>query len=303
MVGTRPKPNTESVCVILVNWNSWPDTVACLESCAALTYPNVEIVVVDNGSADDSVVRLGERFPDLRVVETGANLGFAAANNVGMRAALSGGAEYVWLLNNDTVVDPSALSELVDALRTDRGAGIACSRIYYLNEPNRLWFAGGCLSAWSGWALHRGVDQIDHGQYDEVEEVDFATGCSLLARAAAVAACGPMAEDYFLYWEDVEWCVRARRAGWRVVYAPRSRVWHKVGGSSADGSGRVHWRYEGRNRLRFYAKHRPWALGWVAPATLASALYLAARGRPGDGLALLQGSLDACRGRRGALRT
>lgn len=302
MTDVRPQLAAESVCVILVNWNGWRDTIECLESCAGLSYPHVEIIVVDNGSTDDSIVRLRERYPQLRVIGTGANLGFAAANNVGMHAALELGAAYVWLLNNDTVVDPEALSELVDVIRGDPTAGIACSKIYYLDAPDRLWFAGGRLSPWSGWALHRGVGEIDQTQYDETSEVDFATGCSLLACAAVVVACGPMAEDYFLYWEDADWCLRARHAGWRVVYVPRSRVWHKVGGSLSSKSRHLHWRYEGRNRLLFTLRHRPQALGWIALTTPLSALYLVARRRPRDGLCLLQGALDALRGRKGAIR-
>jgi len=295
-------PHTELVCLILVNWNGWRDTVECLESCAELTHPRLEIVVVDNGSTDDSVARLRERYPELHLIETRANLGFAAASNVGMHAALTMGADHLWLLNNDTVVDRGALSELLVVMRADPSVGIAGSKIYFADRPETLWFAGGRVSQLSGWALHRGIEEADEGQYEEAAEVDFATGCSLLARARAVASLGPMTEDFFLYWEDVDWCARAHGAGWRVVYAPRSRVWHKVGGSLTSRQRHLHWRYEGRNRLHFYRRHMPWALGWVAMLTPLSALYLVARGRPRDGLALVRGSLDACLGRRGPIR-
>lgn len=303
MNGARSKPHPRVVCIVLVNWNGWRDTAACLESCARLSYECHVVIVVDNGSTDDSVVQLRQHYPDLHLIETGANLGFAAANNVGMHTALAMGADYVWLLNNDTVVDPDALSALMDVMREDPSVGIAGSKIYYLDRPDTLWFAGGRLSLLSGWPLHRGTDEVDKGQFEETVDVDFATGCSLLARAAAVASLGPMVENYFLYWEDVDWCGRARHGGWRVVYVPESRIWHKVGGSAASRNQRLQWRYQGRNRLLFYWRHRPLALGWIALSTPLSALYLVARGRPRDGLALVQGALDACRGRKGVIRS
>lgn len=302
MTGTQHGSSEELVCVILVNWNGWRDTVRCLESCAQLSYPHFEIIVVDNGSTDDSVDRLRDRFPQLRLIETGANLGFAGGNNVGIRAAGGLGAAYIWLLNNDTVVDPDSLSALVDVVRADATVGFATSRIYYLDQPRTLWHAGGFLSPIWGWSVHRGVDEIDEGQYDEITAVDFATGCSLLARASTVRSIGPMDEAYFLYWEDVDWSARARRADWRVVYVPGSRIWHKLGGSTASGRRHIQWRFEGRNRLRFYRRHRPGVLPWIFLNTLLNALYLVARGRPRDGCALLQGVVDAVRGRMGIIR-
>ena len=273
-------PSEDLVCIILVNWNGRRDTLQCLESCARLTYPHVEMIVVDNGSSDDSVKWLRARFPHLRLIETGANLGFAAGNNAGMHAALGMGAAYIWLLNNDTVVDPASLGALVDAMRADASVGLAASKIYYQDKPGTLWYAGGYLSPLWGWSLHRGADEPDDGQYDSLTAVDFATGCSLFARARAVQAIGPMDESYFLYWEDIDWSARARRAGWRVVYVPGSRIWHKLGASTPRGGRHARWRYEGRNRLLFYRRHRPAALPRITLSTLLNAVYLVARGRP-----------------------
>jgi len=295
------EPSEDLVCVVLVNWNGWRDTLQCLESCERLAYPHFEVIVVDNGSTDDSVARLRSRFPDLRLIETGANLGFAGGNNAGMYAALGMGAAYVWLLNNDTVIDPASLGALVDAVRADATVGLAASKIYYQDKPDTLWYAGGYLSPLWGWSRHRGADEPDEGQYDALTVVEFATGCSLLARAGAVTSIGPMDESYFLYWEDIDWSARARRAGWRVVYVPGSRVWHKLGGSKPGGGRHMRWRYEGRNRLLFYRRHRRPALAWITLSTLLNAVYLVARGRPRDGLALLRGVCDAARGRTGVV--
>lgn len=301
MTSIQQEPSEALVCVILVNWNGWQDTLACLDSCARLTYPHLEIVVVDNGSTDDSVDRLRKRFPDLRLIETGANLGFAGGNNAGMHAALARGASYIWLLNNDTIVDAASLTALVDTLRDDPSVGLAASKIYFQDRPGTLWYAGGYLSKIWGWSMHRGVDEPDTGQYDTLASVDFATGCSVLARASAVTAIGPMDESYFLYWEDIDWSVRARRAGWRVVYVPGSHIWHKLGGSTPSRDRRVQWRYEGRNRLLFYRRHRPCAVPWITLSSLLNAAYLFARGRPRDGLSLAQGVLAAAHGRTGTM--
>ena len=302
MTRVQQDPKADLVGVILVNWNGWRDTRECLESCARLAYPDFEVIVVDNGSTDDSVTRLRERFPELRLIETGANLGFAGGNNAGLHAALALGAAYVWLLNNDTVVDAASLSALVDVLRDDPSAGFATSKIYYQDRPGTLWYAGGSLSRLWGWSQHRGSDERDEGQYEELTAVDFATGCSLLARASAVTSIGPMDEDYFLYWEDIDWSARARRAGWRVVYVPGSRVWHKLGGSTPRERRHLQWRYEGRNRLLFYRRQRPRALAWITLSALLNVAYLVARGRPRDGLSLVQGVVDAVRGRAGIIR-
>ena len=289
------------VCIVLVNWNGWRDTAACLESCAGLTYLRVALIVVDNGSADGSLTHLRERFPHVHFIETGANLGFAGGANAGLHAALARGADYVWLLNNDTIVDPEALGALVEAMETHPPVGIAGSRIACFDRPRILWFAGGFLSRWWGWTSHRGAGETDTGQYGDLTDVDFMTGCSLLVRARAARDLGPMDERFFLYWEDVEWCVRARRAGWRVVYVPSSLVWHKIGASAPDADSRVRWRYEGRNRLLFYRRHRPAALPRIICASLLNAGYLAGRARPAAALGLLQGMADGLRGGTGPL--
>jgi GT2 family glycosyltransferase len=293
--------DVDLVGIVLVNWNGWRDTAACLESCAGLTYPRVTCFVVDNGSTDESVTRLRERFPHVRLIETGANLGFAGGVNAGMHAALAQGAGYVWLLNNDTIVDADALSALVEAMEAFPSVGIAGSRIDFFDRPKTLWFAGGFVSRVWAWTVHRGLGEPDTGQYGWLEDVDFVTGCSLFVRARAAMALGPMDERFFLYWEDVEWCVRAVRAGWRVVYVPSSLIWHKISASAPDADGRQRWRYEGRNRLLFYRTQRPAALPQVVCSSLLNAAYLAFRGRPMAGLGLIEGMIAAIRGVSGAL--
>jgi len=297
------KPDAARVCIILVNWNGWQDTLACVESCRTLSYPNFEMVVIDNGSTDDSVARIRKRFPDVRIITAGANLGFAGGNNLGITWALERGASYVWLLNNDTVVEETSLSALVEALERNPSAGIVGSKIYFFDRPATLWFAGGFVSPSRGWTYHRGEGERDNGQYDSEEDIDYATGASLLVRREAVEQIGPMSEDYFLYWEETDWCERARQAGWRVVYVPTSRIWHKVGASIADDRSHLRARYEGRNRVLFYQRNRPRETARVAGFALASALSLMLRGRPQSGLSLARGVFDAFSHRIGAIHS
>jgi GT2 family glycosyltransferase len=292
--------NKGLVYTILINFNGWQDTVACLESCEGLAYEPNRVLVVDNGSTNDSVARLRGRFPELSLVETGRNLGFAGGNNAGIRIAMEAGAEFVWLLNNDTVVDPAALAELVAACQEDDAIGIVGSKIHYMDRPTTLWFAGGEISPLWGWTRHRGEGGADTVQRSVPAEVDFITGCSLLARTDVIGRSGPMREDLFLYWEDVEWCTRTRKGGWKILYAPASRVWHKLGASTPGEASAVRWRYEGRNRMLYWRDHdRGRVFRYALMAALQAAYLVAIKGQARNGVGLLHGVADGLRGKSG----
>lgn len=175
------------------------------------------------------------------------------------------------MLNNDTVVDPTALTHLVRVAETDCKIGMAGSKIYYYSDPQRLWFAGGLIQPWRGLTFHIGVNELDQGQYDEVKLTDYVTGCSVLVRRALVDAIGLMDESYYLYYEEADWAIRAQRAGWNVVYVPASMVWHKVSQKSVDWSPQMSY-YFTRNSLLFVAKN-------YSKAYLAAALLLSLRSR------------------------
>ncbi len=294
------------VCVILVNWNGYDDTAACVESCFALDYDPFRLVIVDNCSADGSGARLRDRFSAEERVEVllaERNLGFAGGNNLGIRHAIDAGAKYVWLLNNDTVVDPAALRELVSAAQEHPEAGMVGSKVYYHDRPEVLWFAGGVIKPrHDGTTFHRGMDEVDRGAYDEVAHVDYVTGCSLLTSVEVVRSIGLMAEEYFLYWEEVDWCDRARAAGYPSLYIPSSRVWHKVGGSLGADASPTRIRYDARNRLLFYRRNRPKdmprVLFWLNRQIVTLALV---RGKTRHSAALLRGELDYFAGKRGPI--
>lgn len=288
------------VFIIILNWNGWRDTLACVESCRKLTWPNFHILVVDNDSTDGSEAILRDRLQGVEIIQSGANLGFAGGNNVGIRHALEAGADYVWLLNNDAEAAPEALSALVEAMEAAPGAGMASSKIFLHHDRQRLQFAGGL---WEKGRLRRcllGANQVDRGQFDEPAERNSASGCSLLVRARMIQDIGPMDESYFLYWEDTEWCARARQSGYVILFAPKSHVWHKVSASTRQGSF-LQYYYSSRNGFFFLRRHDPLLLPVSVFYNILFGLrsLIAGNSQPIRGLGC--GFVDSLRGRRGPL--
>lgn len=246
--------NAPLVHIIILNWNNGPDTLACLESCRRLDWSNFRILVVDNGSSDGSPQLLAKQCGTEEFIQSGANLGFAGGNNVGIRRALEQGAAYIWLLNNDALAAPGALSALVEIMESHPDTAIAGSKIYFQDAPQKIWFAGG---AWQKGRLRlrqRGAYQEDRGGFDEIIPIGAASGCSMLVRASALQMIGLMDESYFLYWEDTDWCARAWEKGYRVLLVPASKVWHKVSASVIARS-ELQYYYYTRNGLHFCRHH------------------------------------------------
>jgi GT2 family glycosyltransferase len=248
--------------VVIVNWNGKKDTLNCLSSLEKIKKQNADlhVIVVDNGSADDSVASIRKQYPRVTVIPTGKNLGFTGGNNAGITYALGHGAEYVWLLNNDTFVDPHVL-DILKAFR-DPGVGICGSKIYFApghefhlsrynqNEQGRVfWYAGGLVDWDNMYASHRGVDEVDRGQYDSEEETLFVTGCSMMIRRNVFERIGMLDDRYYLYLEDLDFCLRAKKAGFTLRYVPTSVLWHVNAGSSARPGNPLQQYYQTRNRL------------------------------------------------------
>jgi GT2 family glycosyltransferase len=254
--------NPRVACIVL-NWNGGQDTVECLDALQQCTYSDLTIVVVDNGSTDDSVARIRAAHPGILLLESGKNLGFAGGNNIGIRYALAHGAEYIWLLNNDTKPAPGALPALVAKALTDRRIGAVASICYYANAPSKVQaWAGTRVNLWIGYVRNSTVPHPD-------DWFEALYGASLLIASAAVEDVGLLDESFFLYLEETEFCLRLRRKGWRLAAAPDSRVLHKMN-ASTGGNPIIMDRFFTASGLRILGLHSP------APR-FASLLFLTAR--------------------------
>ena len=222
------------VAIVILNWNGLADTSECLDSLRALTYPNYETIVVDNGSSGDDARLLRERFGDqIRIIASPENLGFAGGANLAIREALADGADYVLLLNNDVTVDRQFLDELVRAAEERPNAAALCPKIYFREQPTVICSTGGQVNPWAGAARQVGRGEEDRGQYEQVEVRDYADGAAMLMRRTALERVGHLDEEYFAYWEETDWCARAAEAGYRSYYVPSARVWHRTARSQA----------------------------------------------------------------------
>jgi GT2 family glycosyltransferase len=254
--------NPPVACIVL-NWNGWQHTIDCLDALKESTYPELNVIVVDNGSTDDSVARIRASHPDILLIESGKNLGFAGGNNIGIRYALAHGADYVWLLNNDTKPAPDALSALVAKALTDRRIGAVASICYYADAPSKVQaWAGTRVNLWIGYVRNSTVPHED-------EWFEALYGASLLIARGAMEDAGLLDEGFFLYWEETEFCLRLRKKGWQLAAAPNSSVLHEVS-ASIGGNALVLDRYFTASGLNILRLHSP------APH-LASLLFLTVR--------------------------
>lgn len=242
-----------AVYTVILNWNGLDDTRECLNSLRSVSYPNNRVVVVDNASQQDEAAAIESEFGDfVHVLRSETNRGFAGGVNVGIRYALKRGADYVLLLNNDTVVHPGFLSALVEAAEALRDVAAVCPKVYFHHRPDVIYSTGGRVSLWKGVARQIGRGQIDRGQFDEIDVRDYADGVCMLVPRRALERVGLFDEEYFLYWEETDWCVRARREGLVSYYVPPARIWHKAERSRSPDA-RFHYLYR-RNALLFVRK-------------------------------------------------
>lgn len=295
------------VVLLILTWNRRDDVLRCVASLPRLDYPNVEVVVIDNASADDSVAALRAAHPGLTILENAANLGYAGGNNVGIRWAMARGANYVQLINSDTEVTATLTSALVRAAEAAPRRAVVGCRNLLLEDPTRLWGAWGTLT-WGPFLVRSdGAGAPDGPPWQVTRDVDVAIGNGYLWRCAALEQVGLLDESLFGYHEDVDWCLRARRAGWRVAYAGDAAILHRGGSSSTPGAQRVFPQayFLGRNGARVAARyggpgqrlrHAGAALG-AAAARAARAALRGDRAGLARERAFVRGSLDGWRHR------
>lgn len=291
------------VAVIIINWNGYLLTKACLESLRKVNHPDFLIVLVDNHSKDDSGSMLKNEFPEIELVQSSTNLGFTGGNNLGMQWALDNSFEYVLLLNNDTVVEPDFLQPLVVYLDQNPGYGAAQPKIMFETERNRIWNAGGGYFKWLELTWSVGIGKIDEGQFDEEKDIHWITGCAILLRSVSIRKVGMFDDRFFAYYEDVDLSFRFKKLGYRLRYLPQSKIYHVAGGSSKKEKTKegiippiIHY-YRTRNHLFLIRKHANLlsfvlSLLYQSFRNTAFVLYLALKGRFKKARNILKGQYD-----------
>jgi GT2 family glycosyltransferase len=258
--------------IIVLTWNQQQLTLDCLESLEQLIRPAAEVIVVDNGSDDDTVAAVRAAYPDVVMIENGDNLGFVGGNNAGIEHALRGNAKYIMLLNNDTILDPALVDELLAVMEADSSIGISGPKMLYFDHPHVIWCAGNRIDWRTGDSLRLQCEEEDREIVEVPRDVDFITGCAICLRREVIESIGLLDTRFFIYYEETDWCVRARKAGWRTVYVPEARLWHKVSAAMGASSPATDY-YMTRNVLLFLSKNlqgsqRIWSLAWSIGRTL-----------------------------------
>ncbi|MBI4688133.1 MAG: glycosyltransferase family 2 protein [Nitrospirae bacterium] len=245
------------IAIVILNWNGLSDTLECLESVKEIDYPSFEVIVVDNGSTDGSPTEIRRQHPEITVLETGKNLGYAEGNNVGIRYAVDRRADFVFLLNNDTIVDSQILNSFLEAMRLYPEAGIMGGKVYYYHTPDVIWNAG---AHWNETALDfvlLGDNTLDSDGYNDIMRTDYVVGCSMFIRSEVFAKIGLLAPEFFLCWEEIDLCVRAKKAGFECFFIPNAKIWHKIGASLGEMDSPVRTYFNTRNHLLWAKRNLP----------------------------------------------
>ncbi|GAB4027631.1 MAG: glycosyltransferase family 2 protein [Candidatus Microgenomates bacterium] len=260
------KTNKIKHAVILINYQDANITANCIKSIQK-SKDAPHIIVVDNGSSKECLAKLKSLCPALDLIETGFNIGFSAGNNIGIKKALRLGAQVVYLINNDTLVDENLFFRsyrFVAKKNRIAGAKIYYAKGYEYHESQRglgnvLWYAGGYFDYSDAVSRHYGIDEIDQSQYDKVKKVDFVTGCFMAIPRLVLKKIGILSEEYFLYLEDADYCLRALKNNIEVIYNPNLILYHLNGGSVVAGSKLVDY-YMTRNRFYITRRYGSWRL-------------------------------------------
>jgi len=314
------------ISIIILNWNGWKDTLECLESIYKINYQNYDVLVVDNGSEDDSLTHIHEYAHGLSIfnfdprelalfeylnhndnvnedyfklnsnqrmilIKNSCNAGFSAGNNIGIKFSLKNlKSDYILILNNDTVVQENFLDELVDFAGKDPQIGIVGPGVYYYDKPDKLAYIG------------QNIDLCDAKISDPPHELgkpvqlDYIVGCGLLIKSSVIEKIGLLDPDYFLYYEDADWCLRAKKKGYKVFYVPKSKIWHKI---SDEKRSVASYYYGNRNSFLFVKKNNDikgfcYLKMFIKKSILS--LYLIFTGNRKEGLAVIKAVYDGISG-------
>lgn len=266
-------PENPLVTVIVLNWNGKELLKDCLESLKKVDYPNYNVLVVDNGSNDGSVSYVQTEFPDVELLILDQNYGYAVGNNRGFEYANSNGAEYVIFLNNDTIVQADFMAPLLEPFN-EQAIGQTVPKIFYANNKEKIWYAGGKINFWSGNIYHEGIREFDSEKYSKNKQTDYATGCCFCMRSKDFADLNGFDELFPMYAEDVDLSLRVRKKGKKITMASSAKVWHEVSASVGGEFSFYKIKRKFGGLLRIYIKHAS-MIEWLSIIILSPVLILA----------------------------
>ncbi|MFC3879729.1 glycosyltransferase family 2 protein [Algoriphagus namhaensis] len=277
------------VAIILVNWNGLDFTRSCLDSLRKVDFPDFQVFVVDNASQNKEAEVLKSAFPEIELIQSRKNRGFTGGNNLGIQAALDQAFSHVLLLNNDTLVEPDFLKKMMETMQSDPNLGVVQPMICFLHDRGKIWSAGGKWNSLFCRAMTLGDRKKLDGYEIKSNNLDWATGCALLISKKALEAVGTLDDNFFAYFEDVDWSLRIRKAGFEIALCEAAKIYHEAGASSkqkgSEGtlSPRVFY-FHARNQFYLIRKHSGGAHYFLAVIYhsfrfLAWMVYFCLRGR------------------------
>ncbi len=250
-----PEPR---ICILVLNWNGADDTIGCVQSLQKVTYSNAEIVVIDNGSTDDSVPRIQKQFSDVKIIELESNLFYGGGNNAGLEWAQKHGFEYVIFLNNDTTVEPDFLEPLLAGFDYSKAVGMVAPLMCYSAAPDIIWYGGGNINLWTGIVEHRYIRKNVSTLEGNPKITDYITGCCLMMPTKLAVELGGFDLSFKMYGEDVDLSLRTRAAGYELLFVPESKIYHKVSASIGGEFAFSKLKRKLDGLLRIIATHAKW---------------------------------------------
>lgn len=248
----------KSVAIVLVNWNQKDDLIECLTSISKLDYPNHSLIIVDNNSKDGSIKEAKKVYKQrLKIIKNKTNVGFAAANNIGIREALKENFDYIMLLNTDTIIEKDALKNIINFMEEKKQIAALSPLILFYQKKDTIWYAGGIINPNRRQFYHRGAFQVNKGQFDKATEVDFLTGCCLVIKSNIIEQIGMFDERFFMYFEDTDLSFRLRNSGYKIYFYPNAKIWHKAADKKTHDRKVYYHYYMTRNKLYLLKRYLP----------------------------------------------
>jgi GT2 family glycosyltransferase len=238
--------------VVIPTYNRVDDLLLCVDSLIRAGINQEQVIIVDNHSEDETVQKVQQAFPRVKLFALDKNLGATGASNIGFEYALGEGADFILRLDSDTIVDPNFLQPLVQIAVNDPLVGLVAPKIYYYQPPDEIWYAGADAHPWHYGAIHTHRREKDSLNNSQTREVDYAWGASMLIRGEVLEKTGGFDTDFFVYYEELDFCQRIQKLGYKLMYEPQSHIWHKVGSSAHNAWTAYHWN---RSKMLFYRKH------------------------------------------------